>query len=91
MPYTGSRVTVFSFSVPLEKWQPQDLPTPSSLGFKIPVFLPLGIGMPWACSVSICSTRRSATICKDTPITLLSDGPVPAHAVTLCMQDARDA
>jgi hypothetical protein len=91
MPYAGFRCTVVYFSVPIEKCQPQDLATLSSLGFQIPVFLPLGIPMPWPYHVYICSTRRSATICKDTLTTLLSDGSVPAHTVTLCVRDAEDA
>ena len=91
MPYAGFRCTVVYFSVPIEKCQPQDLATLSSLGFRIPIVLPLGIRMPWPYSVSICSTRRSVTICKKTATTLLSDESVPAHAVAFCVRGAEDA
>ena len=86
LPYTGFRLSVVFFSVPVGRCDTRDLCRLASLGFR--VTLPRA---PWPYDVFCCSTRRPQTIAKDTLAALLADGSIPAAAVTLCVSDETDA
>ena len=88
LPFSGFRVSVVYFSVPVERCDLADLASLRSLGFRTPA---LPLPMPWPYQVFICSTRRSASIGQQTlRRVLFEDGSVPAQCVTICVNDEED-
>ena len=85
LPYDGFRVSIVYFSVPIERCDVTDLARLRSLGFRTPA-MPLA----WPYQIFVCSTRRSATLKKDTLRVLFEDESVPAHSVSICVKDEED-
>ena len=88
MPYTGFRLSVVFFNVPVTHAKPQDMALLQSLGFRVP---PAACGMawPWPYQICICSSGRAQTISQDTLLVLLQDGTVPLTAVTICTTEGQ--
>ena len=99
LPFTGFRVSVVFFGVPLEKAKDGNTAVQlASLGFPVPHLLKL----PYphfeerylanlSFHIFICTTRRSKTIAKDTLAVLFADRSLSFSVVTLCLRDREDA
>ena len=73
LPYTGYRVSVVYFAVPLEKCDASDLAKLYHLGFRVPCTLYARQLPSWPYVVAVCTSRRAKTIADDTLSTLLAD------------------
>jgi hypothetical protein len=92
--FSGNRVSVVYFSVPLERCKDDCAAHLAALGF--PVYDPRcsqalqpALASP-GFRIFICSSRRASGVSKDTLNALFSDGSLPPQCVTMCLRDEVD-